>query len=516
MGGKTVTLSRQLSSDEVLEINELLTRNNLEERQTLVAFIINLAAKKIENKEIARRATDTFPWRESKDPFGTNRALVTRIINDLNQGASVTGVVKKRGTGPLELQRWSDAVVQQRLHEMHSDDPLAFNYNLVKGKDMALLSHIEQQRGNFQSCIAKYQINPLVHLEDVPWGSEDDAVALLKSMLTDISMRCGIDSLNYNSMYQYQSSILGIQRDSHENFEQCRKYGCTRRVSGSAIIRKIENIYGSYKAGVCALLEISEAIFSDQIERKPHKNPLELYLAELRQFIDGASTTWTISQFHAERRAAHHGLHNKKEELTFIKECYGDVMVAAVTQLAFEDSELNLDQFLLTEFDEVVSEAKSRRVSNWSARLEGYKFQELFLMMLTDPEVGLKQGADFRYEQMIEPDRCDHFGHSPRCKMDFAFPNCIVDTKRSVTAGKRITGQTARYLEHTDHLIRVTLRQRYSSELRDNKRLTTMTVFEFIDQSRELIRVKIPDQWKDKFSSYAEESALRIQEALDS
>ena len=130
--------------------------------------------------------------------------------------------------------------------------------------------------------------------------------------------------------------------------------------------------------------------------------------------------------------------------------------------------------------------------------------------MLISNEVGLKVGVDFQYEKYIDPDECRHLGHKKLCKVDFKFDNMIIDTKRTVTSSERIYDQTQRYLDHTDHLIHVTLNQKYKEEEIKNKKLTTLTVFEFIKLSHNYIGTTIPDYWLSIFENYAKDSSKRI------
>lgn len=515
MGGKAVALERELSQEETEILISILNENDLTLRSTLIAFIIQRAVAKSENKQIAEDAVKTFKWGESKDPFGTTRALVTRTIKDLNSGQSVASLLAKRGKGNLELQRWSADKVRQQIRSLHHENPATFNYNFVQSANSALISHVEKCMGNFQCALAESGINPRVHLDDFPWGNEQETKNQLRDFLRDIERRCGIESLNYNTMYSTQSAIIGIEDQAHQDYEECKKHGCLKRIRGSAILRRIELIYGSYKEGACALLELSNDDFESLIERKSQEIPLDNYLERFQLFIDDRGDEWNIVAFAHAEHAAYRGLYNKKEQFSFIEEAYGDVMTAALAQITFEGGELSRDAFLKEEFERVVYEVKSRRTTNLQSRLEGYRFQALFLEMLESEAVGLTRGEDFLYEQFIDVERCVQKGHSPKCRMDFVFPDFIVDTKRSVTAGRRIAGQTERYLDHTNHLIRVTLRQRYKSTVAGPKRLTTMTVYEFIEMSEDLIGVQVDAEWKGRFEAYEAESAQRIALAIE-
>ena len=188
-------------------------------------------------------------------------------------------------------------------------------------------------------------------------------------------------------------------------------------------------------------------------------------------------------------------------------------MLASVAEIVFRQSDSGFDEFVASGLDETFEAVKSRRTTNPQARLEGYAFQKLFLDMLTDERVGLVVGKDFRYEQFFDKQKCEALGHSPACKMDFIFPNFIVDTKRSITATSKINHQTSRYLDHTDHLIRVTLNQKYRTVLENNKQLTDMTVYEFIERSEDLLGVAIPYLWKTLFLEYSRDAANSIEDA---
>ena len=513
MGGRPVRLTRSISNQEIEVVDSILLKRDLLDRRTLIASMIQLICAGNENLEIAQSLVSEFSLKNSDDPVGTTRTLVTRVIKDLNSGASVSDVIEKRGKAKIQLTKWTPEKVKQSLRHYHSNDPQNFTYTSIKQSDPKLISHIENG-SNFSRSLAESGINPKIHLEDVDWGGEENSKRLLISMLNDIIRRCGISSINYNSMQSSQSAILGIEDDAHEGFDECKRFGCIRRVPGTSILKRTSEIFGSYKQGVCELLSLSEEAYEDLIERKPQEVPFEKYLDRLRSFIDESGDDWTIADFMRADRSAHHGLYNKKKNLKFLERVHGDVMVAAVLQINFEDSQESESAFLESVFDDLVRETKSRRVSNLQIRLEGYRFQALFLDMLVDARVGLVKNQDFIYERYIDRDACERLGHTPHCKVDFGFPDFIIDTKTSVTAGRRIANQTLRYLDHTNHLIRVTLRQRHRTEIVKSKQLTTMTVYEFIDQSDQYIGRSIPGDWIDKFKVYERESTARIQEAL--
>ena len=185
-------------------------------------------------------------------------------------------------------------------------------------------------------------------------------------------------------------------------------------------------------------------------------------------------------------------------------------MAASFGQILLELSGEDQKDFIIRRLPKIVRSIEFKRMTNPQARLEGYEFQKLFLKMLVSDDVGLRVGVDFEYEKQIDPDACRHLGHKKTCKSDFKFENFIIDTKRSVTSSERIYDQTQRYLDHTDHLIHVTLNQKYKEEKRNNKKLTTLTVFEFIERSHEYIGTSISEDWLSIFEDYAKDSSKRI------
>ena len=508
-----VKLERTLSNKECDDIDELVNSNDLSSRTVLIATILKNALNEVENLQSAQEIVDKFSFSASKDAVGTTRALITRVLKDINSGQTVSSVLRKRGAGDLELQRWSDERIINRLVQHHHSLENDFSYKKLKEIDSSLISALES-KSSFQNWLEKAGINPLVHLQDLDWGNDKHAKALLTSLLNDIKRRCGIQSLNVLSMDSYQNSILGIDDLAHIEFEECNKYGCIRRVSGAAIVRKMTQIFGSYKDGVQELLGLSIDDYEQLIERKRHEIDLTDYLERLRAFIAN-DPNWLISDFASKHRPIHHGLHNKREKLEFFRECYEDVMASAVAEIEFLDSELSREEFAEHRVPDIYKDVLSRRTTNPQSRLEGYNFQKLFLEMLTSDEVGLVRGTDFLYEKEIDRADCSRFGHEKICKPDFRFPNLIIDTKRTVTAGHRIADQTKRYLDHTSHLVHVTLNQRYTVQTLGDKKQTRLTIFEFIDRSPDFIGRGIPSDWHEIFRSYAVEAARRINPESD-
>lgn len=503
-----VIISRSLSSTELEHLESLLALNDQSKRSVLLAQIIKNALNGIDNYESARQISKSFSFSNAKDPVGTTRALITRVINDINSDLTVSEILAARGRGELELQKWNDEKIISKLIEYHNRFSDQFSYNRLKQEDAALISIIEN-RGSFQNWLIKAGINPLVHLQDVDWGDDQNAKLILKGLLEDIKRRCGIENLNVSTMDTYQNSILGISDLAHIDFDECRKFGCIRRVSGAAIVRKIVQVFGSYKVGVQSLLNLSNEEYESLIERKKHSVELNEYLDDLSKFIE-LNPDWLISDFASQHNVSHHGLHNKREKFTFFDDCFHDVMASAVAEIKYQESSLSKKQFSELIVPQILSDVISRRTTNLETRLEGYRFQKLFLKMLTCEEVGLINGKDFIYENEIDRQECTKLGHRKICKPDFVFPGFIIDTKRSVTAGKRVANQTERYLEHTDHLIHVTINQSYKIKMFGNKMLTRLTIFEFIEKADEFIGREIPESWNEIFNDYAKEASKRI------
>ena len=58
--------------------------------------------------------------------------------------------------------------------------------------------------------------------------------------------------------------------------------------------------------------------------------------------------------------------------------------------------------------------------------------------------------------------------------------------------------------------LHVTLNQKYKEEKIRDKKLTTLTVFDFIKLSNNYIGTTIPDVWLSIFKKYAKDSSKRI------
>ena len=510
MGGKTLKLQRYIERDELFQIESLVESYDLTKRITLVSIIIKGLADGINTIDLSKNIVDIFDFSQSRNPIETTRANIFRIIKDLNSGLTCEEVLKKRGRGNFELEKWSDEKIRQYLKDLHLELKENFNYTEVKQRNSKLISIIEK-RMKFQDALIMSGINPFVHLEDFDWGDETQSKLHLYNFLCDIEYRCGRDSLNYHSMYADQSSIVGIENDAHKSFDNCRKYGCIKRISGASIVRKMETIYGNYRNGVQALFNISDEEYSQQIERKKHNIDLEVYLIEFSSFIEKYQSDWTVSSFAERCRTAHHGIHNKKEELTFYYDCEEDAVTAAYAELMFAKSDLTKEKFVELNLSKHINEIKKRRVTNPQTRLEGYNFQSLFLDMLTSAETGLRRGIDFEYEREIDRLRCRELGHKKICKADFKFNNLIIDTKRTVRRTAIINDQLSRYMDHCDNLLIITMNQRFSLKINNLKQVEVITALDFIKNAEKYIGVKVSEQWNDVFTKYGREASLRIQ-----
>lgn len=509
MGGKQLKLERQLSVLELQDVDKILRENDYAKRKTLIAVIIRGVADGSDNLELAQNIVQSFSFSQSKNPIEASRATIFRVIRDLNSGMLCSEVLKKRGNGNVELEKWNERKIQDLLCELHDDLKDNFSYVSVKNRNPSLVSIIENKM-RFQDALRLSGINPTVHLNDFDWGDEQQSKIFLKSFLNDIKLRCGIDSLNYHSMYSYQSSIIGVSKDAHEKFDACRKYGCIRRLSGSAIIRKIEGIFGNYKDGIIDLLGITESQYSTQIEKKRQSIDLDEYLSEFNKFINSSDGNWTVANFAKMRRSTHHGIHNKKSELTFLAECDDDAMVAAYVEIKFRNSNLTEAEYKESQLYEHVVDAKSRRVTNPQTRLEGYNFQSLFLEMIESSSAGLKRDVDFYYEKEIDRKTCHMLGHTKTCKVDFKFKNLIIDTKRTLRKTSKINEQLRRYHDHCHNLLIVTMRQNFDYIIDDNISVPVITVFDFIHQSEKYIASSISLDWIKVFETYGREASARI------
>jgi len=508
MGGRAVKLKTKLTSSELQGLKQEIENSDYSKRRTLVAFIIIELCEGESTIDIAKKVTEVFDLRSSKNAFEATRATIVRVIKDLNEGLSVEDVIKKRGKGSVELEKWSDEKIITSIQKYHDELREQAKYTKLKEIDPGLIAVIEN-RMSFQEALRKSGVNPAIHLNDVDWGDSKNTETLLKEFLADIEYRCGRSSLNYHTMYAYQSAIIGTANDAHDKFSECQKHGCIKRVSGSAIVRKIENTFGDYKTGLQELLKINEGEYEESIQRKRHGVDISVYLEELRHFIEAEGDDWNISEFAVKCGTAHHGIHNHKEELSFFYDCHEDAMVAAFAQIQLEESGVSAEVFRLKHLRKLIAETQKRRLTNPEVRLEGYRFQKLFLEMLLDS--GLIEGEDFFYEQEISRSECRNHGHTKICKVDFRFSNLIIDTKRTLGKSSRLNDQISRYLDHCQHLVVVTMRQKFKQEKRGEKTLTVLTISEFIDRSENLIGTKISNLWNDKFAEYGKLAAKRIQ-----
>ena len=510
MGGQSVKLNRSIAEHEISIVKEILKINDQSKRATLVARIIVGINEGTDSLSLAKNIVEDFNFSQSRDPVGTTRSTIIRIIKDLNGGETCEEVLLKRGRGNIELIKWNEHKIKQLLCELHATLKEDFNYTNVKRSNIKLISIIENKM-RFQDALRSSGINPAVHLDDFDWGQEQQTKLFLKKFLREIERRCGIDSLNYHSMYSDQSSIIGIEHNAHADFEACRQYCCIKRISGAAIIRKIESLYGSYKKGIMDLLEITDAQYSNQIEKKKHNINLTEYLSEFEQFILNSGTQWTIANFAESQRTVHHGLHNKKAELTFIEECEHDAVVAAYAEIKFLTSNLSKENFAELQLSQHIRDVKNRRVTNPQTRLEGYNFQRLFLEMITSTDTGLRQNIDFDYEKEIDRTLCGKLGHDKICKIDFKFNNLIIDTKRTLRKTAKISQQLLRYRDHCDKLLIVTMRQNFEYDINDEFTVPVITVFDFIQNSKKYIGKNISESWVQTFENYGREASIRIQ-----
>jgi hypothetical protein len=125
----------------------------------------------------------------------------------------------------------------------------------------------------------------------------------------------------------------------------------------------------------------------------------------------------------------------------------------------------------------------------------GFAFQEYFREMLL--RAGFEQRT--RSELVTGPKDFAHNAylssckHSPRCRPDFIFQNCILDTKTGFSA-ERQADHFERYLGHRPSLLIVTLRGSKRAIKSRNGTVFTMSFSDFVASSAELLGVIIPTE----------------------
>ena len=142
MGGKTLKLQRYIERDELFQIESLVESYDLTKRITLVSIIIKGLADGINTIDLSKNIVDIFDFSQSRNPIETTRANIFRIIKDLNSGLTCEEVLKKRGRGNFELEKWSDEKIRQYLKDLHLELKENFNYTEVKQRNSKLISII--------------------------------------------------------------------------------------------------------------------------------------------------------------------------------------------------------------------------------------------------------------------------------------------------------------------------------------------------------------------------------------
>lgn len=497
MGGKPVKLFRSLNISEVDQLQSLLMKSS--SREALVAYILLSADEGITNLDIAKNAVNKFDITSNKDPIGTTRALVTRVIKDFNDSDSVDFVIHKRGKANLTLQKWSNKKIVENLISLHEelDD---FSYQSVKSIRPELISVIEN-RGNFSKFLELSRIDPVCHLNDFQWESFEDPKIAIQKIIRAIRKKYGIEKLNLHSVEQSTyKDILEIFRSP--TAEQCKK--CKpKSLQGNAFQMAVRRHYESWEEAVVDALSISKIEFLDQVERKKHKVGWHSYFKDFEQYVTAERSNWNVIDFHKKYPTSHHGLHNNKEDSPFIHQCNFDVMKAAYSQYLFTKSDYDDTELFWNDFSTVISKNfKTKRFTSPRARLRGYEFQYLFLEMLQDSSPSLIKDKDFLYEKSIDINICESYGHVERCRPDFQFDGFWLDTKTTLTSSDRVYNQIQRYLTHTDKLLIVTLKQDTHPAFFNDNRVKIINIYNLIEHSVSIMGIQIPKIWVDKFQSW--------------
>ncbi|MDC1523914.1 hypothetical protein N8468_04295 [Planktomarina temperata] len=510
MGGKPVRPDRDFTLEELGHIRETLEDKNVGERAKMIALILHQIGSGVEPKEIANNVVKAFIFANSRDPYNKTLATIYRIVkDDINRdGLTAAAIIGKRGAAKLELDKWPESRIINTLVELHNNHGAEFSYDILKKSYPGLLSVIERN-ANFSAYLTRAGINPEIHLKDFVWGSDLETKSKIQAMLLEISTRLGIEQLNYHSMYSRQSALIGTAPNSHSNYPKCREYGCIRRVTGGAIIRQAERLYSTWMAAVCDLLDLTEDQYENRIERKKHRVGFESYFDVFSDYIDNKGASWDIASFVKEQRSTYRGLHNHKDKLLFYEQCYGDVIVAAYCEYRFNSLGISEAEFSQVELNKAIKEAKQKRTTNLQVRQEGYFFQD-FVKSVFEKH-GLIEGEDFLYEKKINSKLCKSKSHSKECRVEFQFEDLLIDTKRSRTRNANEDDQIARYLDHCNKLIILTVRDNEGILERYKQGSVRVINFpSFVQSSKELIGFQIHESALAEFDEYCKDAQLRI------
>jgi hypothetical protein len=468
-------------------------------RRALISYIIVMAIDRQDNLTIAKSAVSRFNL-TGKDPVGSSRSLVTRVINELNQGVSVDQILEKRGGGSLQLNRWTNEKIISSLLDIHDSLGGDFSYAKIIKSHPALISTIEN-KGNFREFLEMANIDPVCHLSDFRWNGYGDPKLTIKKVIQKIAEVEGFDKLNVhtveNSSYDYP-----LKQFVNPQYIAC--HSCKPpALKGGTLHMSIRTYFENWREAVKFSLDLSDQEYDEKIERKKLKIGWYEYYKVFEGYLNEVRSSWSVIDFCNRFPVEHHGLHNNRHELPFFEHCHHDAMKAAYAQYLYlrTDSD-DIDKFWGIYYDIVNKNFRNKRKTDPRSRMRGYEFQELFLKMLTSPDVGLVDGVDFQHETAHAIENCEAAGHIERCRPDFRFANFWLDTKTTVSSGERIVKQIQRYLTHTNRLIIVTLNQRSHSAFDDIQAVDIITIKDFIGESERYIGRNVPLQWINEFDAW--------------
>ena len=139
----------------------------------------------------------------------------------------------------------------------------------------------------------------------------------------------------------------------------------------------------------------------------------------------------------------------------------------------------------------------------------GYVFQRFFYNLIrpyfnlvTAPEEVIDD-QHFCYNKSYRNSSCTH---SIKCKPDFVFKKCIIDTK--VGGSLANSGQIERYLEHKDLVYVLTLNDKEKVKKSKNGTLKIISISSFIYESKSILGVMLPIESIDELNLALQQETL--------
>lgn len=490
-----VLLERTLSKEEEKYLEDY-EPNSSPLRVDLIHKIISLAAKEFDSTQIANECVKEFKFKYLKKPFETTRTTVNRVIHDLNKNLSAMDVLKKRGKGAIELTQRSEKEIVETLIKYHNEMLEEFTYNNLLKLDKKIIDVIEK-KSNFSNFLEKAKIEPDIHNNDFRWGNAKKSKNSIKEFILSIYVSDGPNNLNRSSVEKKQIQIPKNLLSFTDGL--CQQNNCVGYLDGRALMMQSIRIFKSWENAVTFSLGISSEEFKDLIERKPHKRDLKEVLESFSSYID-SNKDWTVAGYASDCPKDHHALHNHKKKLIFFKELNEDVMKAAFFEVNFVKLKLDKEVFFHEMYDALEKLFYPRRIYDVDTRASarGRKYQDIFLNMLI--KSGLKKNKDFQYEKYLDKKISKKHNHKKNSRVEFIFKDLLIDVKTTLSSSDPgVVDRVNRYLDFNKNLLIVTLRQKDQIKNFGNGEFRVMTVNEFIDNSEEFIKIKIPVEYKKDF-----------------